>query len=141
MTKILITGFLLALLLAVFPVSYGECALCPCTSSVWAQSYIPCMGDTVEIYAHIIDCYCTPLVGKPVTFYSTRGANDQFLEATVLTDAGGVAKSKITTMKPGASQIYIVVVGIHFGPSPAINWSGASSVDASTWGSLKAQFK
>ena len=134
-------GFLVSLLLAAFPVSAGECALCNCTSSVSARSYIPCVGDTVEIYARIIDCYCTPLGGKSVTFYSMRGADDQILEMTVLTDTNGVAESKITTMVPGVSQVYAMVQGIHIGPSPAINWSGASSADASTWGSIKAQFK
>ena len=134
-------GFLLALLLAALPVSAGECPLCNCTPSVWAGSYTACVGDTVEIYARIIDCYCTPLVGRSVTFYSTRGADDRILGMTVLTDTNGVAESKITTMVPGASQFYVVVQGVYVGPSPAINWSGASSVAASTWGQVKAQFK
>jgi len=140
-TRTLITGFLLALLLAAFPVSSGARPLCNCTSSVWAQSYTPCVGDTVEISACIVDCYCTPLVGKPVTFYSTRGADEQILGMTVLTDTNGMAESKITTMVPGVSQVYVEVLGVHIGPSLAINWSGASSVDASTWGQIKAQFR
>jgi len=135
------TGFVLALLLAAFPGASGACPLCNCTSSVWAQSYTPCVGDTVEIYARVIDCYCTPLHGKSVTFYSTRGADDQILVTTAVTDTNGVAESKITTRVPGASQFYVLTQGIYVGPSAAIDWSGASSVDPSTWGQVKAQFK
>jgi hypothetical protein len=119
----------------------GDPELCDCTSSVWARSYAPCVGDTVEIYACIVDCYCTPLNCKSVAFYSTRGADDQILAMTAFTDANGVAGSKMTTMVPGASQFYVVVQGIQFGPSPAINWSGASSVAPSTWGAIKAIYK
>jgi hypothetical protein len=141
MKRLVTAGLLATAVLGVVPVCLGAGVPCAGTSSVWAQHYTPCVGDTVEIYGILKDCYDTPLVGKTITFYSSRGATDQIIGPSPVTDSKGFAKSKITTVVAGTCQVYFVIWGVIIGPSPAIDWSGASSVGATTWGSIKAQFK
>ena len=141
MFKLLMIGLLLTILVGVFPLAVTQANACDCTSSVAAGEYAPCVGDTVEIYALIQDCYCVPLKGKLVTFHSTRGTSDQIIGVTALTDSNGIARSTITTSTPGESQVYVVVEGIIFGPGSVITWSAATSTQPSTWGTIKAQLK
>ncbi len=141
MIKMLMTALLPTVLLAMVSVPAGQDLGCDCTCLVWAKSYTPCVGDTVEIYALVRDCYCVPRSGATVSFYSTRGSNDEIIGATAMTDSDGLAKSRITTVIPGTCHVYGVVYGITIGPTPVIDWSGATSDEATTWGQIKAQFK
>jgi hypothetical protein len=141
MMKTLMGGLTVTFLFLMVSVPAGQDIGCDCTCLVWAKSYTPCVGDTVEIYALVRDCYCVPRSGATVSFYSTRGSNDEIIGATAMTDSGGLANSRITTVIPGTCQVYGVVFGITIGPTPVIDWSGATSDEATTWGQIKAEFR
>ena len=115
----------------------------PCggTSKVWAGSYSPCVGDTVEIFALVKDCYDNVLPNKSTTFYSTRGATDTIIGPETVTDKSGIARAKITSLAPGACRVYAVVTGVQLWSSPEMAWSGASWCEAATWGSIKSLYR
>jgi len=141
MTRLLIPGFALALVVGIASACCGEGVPCAGTSTVWAQNYSPCVGDTVEIYGIVKDCYENPLQGRTVTFYTSRGSTDQIIGPSPVTDSKGFAKSKVTTAVGGTCQIYYEVQGTIVGPSPSVGWDGASPVGYATWGLIKALYR
>jgi hypothetical protein len=92
---------------------------------VWAATYTADVGDTVEVYVIVRDCYGDPLGSRVCYFYSDRGGQDVFLESPDTTDINGYCDAKVTTLVGGESNIYVNCEGVVLGPSPeAIKWSG-----------------
>jgi hypothetical protein len=136
----------LLLSVSVLLVTAGTCPAdpgvpCPGTCIVWAEEYLPCIGDTIGIYVIVRDCYGMDLPGKVVDFYSMRGADDTIIGSPGVTDAHGFAEAKMTTAIPGDCQFYVICQSVVLSPGRDIQWSGASPVESTTWGRVKTLFK
>jgi hypothetical protein len=69
---------------------------CSGTSSMWPDSCVFFTGDTMYIYASVMDCYGSPLEGWPVNFYTDRGADDVIIGNGPLTDPTGLAEARLS---------------------------------------------
>ncbi len=113
-------GFGVVLGLVTFSVAGVPCAG---TSVVEIGSPGAGIGDTVNVYATIKDCYGDPLAGLLVDFRSTRPSLDTFIGSPAVTDDEGKVCVKMTSTTPGLCCVYAICEGVEIGPSwPPFPW-------------------
>ena len=106
---------------------------CSGTSLVWSDSCDASTGDTMYIYASVLDCYGSPLEGWVVNFYTDRGVNDVIIGNGPSTDPFGQAQARITSNIPGYSSLYAEVGDVTIGPGPCdIAWAQPQPVRSKT---------
>jgi hypothetical protein len=117
--------FLAVTILAVMTSAVSAGIPCPGLSEVWAETDRACVGDTIEAYVIIRDCYGEPIYDRTCTFYSDRDCVDKLMGRNPTTDAGGFAQATIKTFSAGETHIYVVCDGVILGPSPPVTWLGS----------------
>jgi hypothetical protein len=118
-------GLLFALAILAVAAS-GSWAGVPCAgaSSVSVSPDSAAVGDTVDIYVTVRDCYGQPLADRVCSFYTDRGGQDVIIGSPQVTDISGSAHASVTTSIPGFSEAYVSSEGVELGPSDAIKWTG-----------------